>query len=57
MKRAFHLAVSIGLLCVVGCKTSQLSGGGAQVATSQNQASKVGANFVQHDTPTMGQSG
>jgi hypothetical protein len=96
------LAVAV-LLSITSCKTSQLSGGGAQVATSQsapidsgwdpksckslgyivgrgggsmgggwisndqlieyamndlrNRASELGANFVQHDTPTMGQSG
>lgn len=87
----------------VGCKTAQLSSGGAKVATSsaapidsgwhpsqckslgyvvgkgggtfggawvsneslieyamndlRNKAAELGANFVQHDTPTMGQGG
>jgi hypothetical protein len=103
MNRAAPVLAVAMLLPFSSCTTSQLSGGGAQVATSQsapvdsgwepnnckslgyvvghgggsfgggwisndqlieyamndlrNKASELGANFVQHDTPTMGQSG
>jgi hypothetical protein len=101
IRQAVSLMASTALL--LGCKTAQLSGGGAQVATSsaapvdsgwdpsqceslgyvigrgggafgggwvsneglieyamndlRNKASEMGANFIQHDTPTMGQAG
>jgi hypothetical protein len=103
MNRVVPVLAAVLLLPIASCKTAQLSGGGAQVATSQsapvdsgwdpegckslgyivgrgggsfgggwisndqlieyamndlrNEASELGANFVQHDTPTMGQSG
>ncbi len=103
MNRAAPIFATVMLLPITSCKTSHLSGGGAQVATSQsapidsgwdpesckslgyivgrgggafgggwisndqlieyamndlrNKASELGANFVQHDTPTMGQAG
>ncbi|MBN1605899.1 MAG: DUF4156 domain-containing protein [Polyangiaceae bacterium] len=103
MTRLLWVAATLVIISAAGCKTSELSGGGAQVATSQsapvdsgwdpgsckslgyvvgrgggsfgggwisndqlieyamndlrNKAAELGANFVQHDTPTMGQAG
>ncbi len=104
MTRMFLVTgVAAAVAATTGCKTSELSGGGAQVATSQsapvdsgwdpegcqslgyivgrgggsfgggwlsneklieyamndlrNKAAELGANFIQHDTPTMGQAG
>jgi hypothetical protein len=103
MRRSLCIVATLVIISAASCKTAELSGGGAQVATSQsapvdsgwdpesceslgyvvgrgggsfggawisneelityamndlrNQAAELGANFVQHDTPTMGQTG